>query len=58
MPQPAASNANEYIEGQLREGLAEIEKKLNADALVFCGPIAPGADDVIRRAVEQRSSRR
>lgn len=42
----------------LRIHLTDIEKEVDADCLCFIGPIAFGADDAIRRAVENHKSKK
>lgn len=48
--------ANEFIEQQLDERIDEIEKEFGADAVSLSGPLLMGVDDVLRTAVERRSS--
>lgn len=45
--------ADHLVETQLRKYLLEIEKVMEADCLTYVGPIAFGADDFIRVAVER-----
>jgi hypothetical protein len=45
--------ANQLVEDQLAKHLVELEGILNADCLTYIGPIAFGADDDIRDAVEE-----
>lgn len=49
-----AVTANEYVEEQLHERLREIEKKFNAHALTFSGPLLIGIDDILRPRIEKR----
>lgn len=44
--------ANEVVENQLSTYLDTLQSHLNADCLTYVGPIAFGADDDIRNAVE------
>src|SRR5437899_2157318 len=47
-----STDANTIIEQQLDQHLATLGTSLDADALVYCGPIIYGGDDLIRDAVE------
>ncbi len=47
-----AKDVNEVVEEQLTRNLVALEKKFQADCLVYVGPIAFGADGEIRDAVE------
>lgn len=47
------SGANQLVESQLMNYLRKIEVVHNADCLTYIGPIAFGADDFIRDAVEK-----
>jgi membrane-bound ClpP family serine protease len=49
---PKFTGANQLVETQLGKHLAEIEGLMGADCLTYFGPIAFGADDDIRDAVE------
>lgn len=48
------ASANEYIEQQLHGLLSAIEKRFDADAICFVGPLIPGVDDIIRVAIENK----
>jgi len=48
-----ATEANEIIEGQLRQRLGKIERETKGDVLVFFGRLLFGADGLIRDAIEQ-----
>jgi hypothetical protein len=48
-------SANAIVEAQLIQHLACIEQDFDADALTYIGPIATGADDHIKDAIENRS---
>jgi len=52
MAQQKQNNSNRIIEGQLDEHLISLEKVLNADVLVFSGPIVFGVDTLIRAALD------
>lgn len=56
MTSPA--NANLLIEAHLADLLVKIETEMDADCLFYRGPIADGADDRIRDAVENFDKRR
>lgn len=52
MPPQRFRSANELVEDQLGKHLSDLESCLEADCLTYVGPIAFGADDDIRDAVE------
>lgn len=57
--QPSSSiNANITVENLLTEYLTKLENVLEADLLVYIGPIAYGADSAIRHSMELRRKRR
>ena len=47
------ATANQIVEGQLTKLLHRIEDATDADCLTYTGPIAFGADDFIRHAIEE-----
>ena len=49
--------SNRVVLSHLHHNLTEIEGQVKADCLYFSGPIAFGADDAIRRAVEDLESK-
>ena len=49
--------ANNLVESQLNDLIENIELTTSSDCLSFCGPIAFGADDAIRSAVETLKNR-
>ncbi len=49
---PLGLGANAIVEARLIEHLASIERHFDADVLTYVGPIATGADDRIKDAVE------
>ena len=51
-------DANRLVQSRLSSYLGEIERAFNADCLSYAGPIAFGADDAIRDALEAISSKR
>jgi ClpP class serine protease len=55
---PNPAKAHKLVEKELSRRLATIEKKLDADALTYFGPIFNGTDDVIRDGVEARVQKR
>ncbi len=55
---PAELDSNRIIEGQLDERVALIESLFTADALTYVGPIAYGAEDAIKDAIEDILTRR
>ena len=46
-------SANQLVEDQLSRNIAELESVMDSDCLTYVGPIAFGADDDIREAVEE-----
>jgi hypothetical protein len=50
--------ANQLVEDQLGTHLHAMETALNADCLCYSGPIAYGADDDIREAIEEIGQKR
>ena len=52
------AGADHLVEAHLIRLLTEVEKEMQADCLFYSGPIAFGADDVIRDAVEKFSKRK
>lgn len=50
------TNANDFIEQQLRERITELERLFDADVLCITAPIIFGLDDYIRVAVEELRS--
>jgi hypothetical protein len=46
------------IQEQLERDLSALEKKLDADVMAFVGPIIYGADEKVRRAVEEVADNR
>lgn len=51
------SRVGTFIEQQLDRLAGEIEKKLDADVMAVMGPIVPGLDAWVRRAIEARKQR-
>jgi hypothetical protein len=51
-------NANQLVVRQLREFHSEMQKHLDADVLTYVGPIAYGADDDLRDAIEEIENKR
>jgi hypothetical protein len=47
------TSANEFIEQQLNERLAALEKAFDADTLAMMGGLVAGVDDLIRPLVEE-----
>lgn len=58
MAYPDIGEAGGLVERQLDEYLGAIETLLDADALSVKGPMMPGVDDEIRKAVESRTPKR
>lgn len=50
--------ANELVHTKLHSYLEQLEERFKADCLVYFGPIAFGADDYIRNAVEDVADKR
>lgn len=57
MASSVPTSANDFIEQQLNERLANLENAFESDGLCFFGPIYPGVDDLIRTAVEDLQRR-
>lgn len=53
-----AKDANQVIEFQLTENLNLLEDLFSADCFTYVGPIAFGADDDIRDAIESIDNKR
>ncbi|MFZ0694843.1 MAG: serine dehydrogenasease [Alphaproteobacteria bacterium] len=53
-----AITSNQLVENQLAAHLLELEKVAKADCLVYVGPLAYGADDDIRDALEAIDNKR
>lgn len=53
-----ARDANQLIQRQLQDHLEAIEGHFSSDCLTYSGPIAFGADDYIRNAIEVLKGRR
>jgi hypothetical protein len=53
-PLPSVNDANELIEQQLDERIAEIEGDMGADAISLNGPILFGVDDIVRKAIDKK----
>jgi len=51
-PMALTQGANAIVEAQLIQHVASIERDFDADALTYIGPIATGADDHIKDAIE------
>jgi len=51
-------SANEFVEEKLQDLMLALEEASNADCLTYAGPIAFGADDAIRNAVENLSGKK
>jgi len=58
LTQPSSINANITVENLLRDYLQQLEDVLNADVLVYFGPILHGVDSEIRDSVELRKKKR
>jgi ClpP class serine protease len=56
--QPSSINANLTVENLLKEYLEKLEQELQADVLVYIGPITYGVDSELRNAIELRQKRR
>lgn len=54
----AERDSNRIIEQQLRQRIIAIEEANDADVLTYIGPIFPPADDAIKDAIEDITSRR
>lgn len=54
----AERDSNAIIEQQLDERMRAVEQALAADCLTYFGPIAPGAGDEIKDAIEATANRR
>lgn len=52
------TNSNLIIQQELDSSLDSIQQAMNADALVFCGPLVFGIDDFMREAIEQIKKKR
>jgi hypothetical protein len=57
LTQPATINANLTVEDTLKGYLQELEDELNADVLVYVGPILGGVDSEIKDSLELRQKR-
>ena len=51
-------NANVAIEQLLDKGVADLEKRLNADVVTYVGRIVDGADHGFREVIEPRNNKR
>jgi hypothetical protein len=58
MPNKSQARVNTFVERQLDELAACLEKKLDADVMAIIGPIFGGVEDNVREAVESRPTKR
>ena len=56
--QPSSINTNITVENLLKDYLEKLENELQADILVYIGPISYGVDSEIRYSLELRKKRR
>ncbi len=54
MPATSPIQVDTFIRSQLDQLANHIEAKLDADVMAIVGPLFPGVDDVMRRAIESR----
>lgn len=53
-----APSANVIVEGELKSHVTKLEKAFGADVISFIGPLAYGAEEVVRSAVEGLHTRK